>query len=75
MNLKINTQKEPSKVTQLFDAYKQYLEFISNTGAVSHHYESRRREYLDAQPYRESAKETNIKNTKVQSRKRQVCQP
>ena len=46
-----------------------------STGAVSHHYESRRREYLDAQPSREAAKEINIKNTKVRSRKRQVSLP
>ena len=52
-----------------------YKSYISKSGAVSRHYESRRREYIDSQPNRKAAKEINIKNTKVRSRKRQVCQP
>ena len=72
MSLRINTQKELLKVLQFSDIQKC---FTFTTGAVSRHYESRCREYLDAQPNREAAKELNIKNTKIRSRKRQVCQP
>ena len=48
MSLKINTQKEPLKVIQFFHIYK-YLYVFTNAGAVSRHYESCRREYLDTE--------------------------